>query len=180
MKSTDIAFTIFIIVIFIGLYLSNILAIGLKNVEDNWPLYRCSPAVMPFASIFGHDVGDNFMQCIQATQSGYMDYLMMPLNHIISLVGSVATKIVKDMEFIRRFIGGLRDKIMNIFKNIFGVFSNIIIGFQRIIIAMRDLVNKLAGIFATLMFVMSGALMVLQSLWGGVFGQMVRSLGRLS
>jgi hypothetical protein len=84
------------------------------------------------------------------------------------------------MEFIRRFIGGLRDKIMNIFKNIFGVFSNIIIGFQRIIIAMRDLVNKLAGIFATLMFVMSGALMVLQSLWGGVFGQMVRSLGRLS
>jgi len=43
---------------------------------------------------------------------------------------------------------------------------------------MRDLVNKLAGIFATLMFVMSSALMVMKSLWGGIFGQMVRSLGR--
>jgi len=178
MKSTDIAFTIFIIVVFLGLYVANILAIGMKKVKDNWPLYRCSPAVMPFASIFGHDVGDNFMQCIQATQSGYMDYLMMPLNHVISLVGSVATKIVKDTENIRKFIGGLRDKIMGVFKNIFGIFSNIIIGFQRILIAMRDLVNKLAGIFATLMFVMQSALMAMKSLWGGIFGQMVRSLGK--
>jgi len=178
MKSTDIAFTIIIIVIFVGLFVANILAIGMKKVKDNWPLYRCSPAVMPIASIFGHDTGDNFMQCIQATQSGYMDYLMMPLNHIISLVGSVATKIVKDTESIRGFIGGLRDKIMGVFKNIFGIFTNIIIGFQRIIIAMRDLVNKLAGIFATLMFVMSSALMVMKSLWGGIFGQMVRSLGK--
>lgn len=178
MKSTDIAFTILIIAVFIGLYLSNILAIGMKKVQDNWPLYRCSPAVMPFAKLFGHDVGDNFMQCIQTTQSGYMDYLMMPLNHVISLVGSVATKIVKDTENIRAFIGSLRDKILSVVKNIFGVFNNIIIGFQRIIISMRDLVNKLAGIFATLMFIMQSALLVMQSLWGGIFGQMVRSLSR--
>jgi len=178
MKSTDIIFTIIIIVVFLGLYLSNVLAIGMKKVKDNWPLYRCSPSVMPFASLFGHDVGDNFMQCIQTTQSSYMEYLMLPLNHVISLVGGVATKIVKDTENIRGFIGGLRDKIMSVVKNIFGVFSNILIGFQRIIISMRDLVNKLAGIFATLMFVMSSALMVMKSLWGGVFGQMVRSLGR--
>jgi hypothetical protein len=178
MKSADIAFTILIIVVFLGLYLSNILAIGMKRVKDNWPLYRCSPAVMPFAKLFGHDVQDNFMQCIQTTQSSYMDYLMMPLNHVISLVGSVATKIVKDTENIRGFIGGLRDKIMSVFKNVFGIFNNIIIGFQRIIIAMRDLVNKLAGIFATLMFVMSSAMMVMKSMWGGIFGQMVRSLKR--
>lgn len=103
---------------------------------------------------------------------------MMPLNHVISLVGGVASKIVKDTESIRNFIGKLRDKILFTIKNIFAVFSNILIGFQRIIIAMRDLVNKLAGIFATLMFIMSSAIMTMKSLWGGVFGQMVRSLGR--
>jgi hypothetical protein len=32
MKSTDIAFTIFIIVVFLGLYVANILAIGIKNL----------------------------------------------------------------------------------------------------------------------------------------------------
>ena len=178
MKSTDITFTILIIVVFLGLYLSNILAIGMKKVKDNWPLYRCSPAVMPFASLFGHDVGDNFMQCIQTTQSSYMNYLMMPLNHVISLIGSVATKIVKDTESIRGFVGGLRDKIMGLVKNIFGIFSNILSGFQKIIIAMRDMINKLVAIFATLMFIMQGSLYTMQSMWGGVFGQMVRALGR--
>ena len=117
-------------------------ALKMKKVKDNWPLYRCSPAVMPCAKLFGHDVGDNFMQCIQATQSSYMDYLMMPINHVISLVGSVATKIVKDTENIRKFIGGLRDKILGLVKNIFGVFSNILIGLQKIIIALRDMINK--------------------------------------
>ena len=178
MKSTDIAFTIFIIVIFLGLYIANNLAIGIKKVKDDWPLYRCSPAVMPFASFFGHNVSENFMQCIQTIQSSYIAYLMMPLNHVISLVGRVAAKIVKDTERIRNFIGSLRDKILFVIKNIFSIFSNILIAFQKIIISMKDLVNKLAGIFATLMFVMSSALMVMQSLWGGVFGQMVRSLGR--
>jgi hypothetical protein len=178
MKSTDITFTIIIIVIFLGLYISNVLAIGMKKVQDNWPLYRCSPAVMPFASFFGHDVGDNFMQCIQTTQSGYMDYLMLPLNNIISMVGSIATKIVKDTSNIRNFVGELRDKIMGIFKNIFGVFTNILTGFQKIIIALRDMIQKVVAIFATLMFIMQGSLYTMQSMWGGVFGQMIRSLGR--
>lgn len=178
MKSTDITFTIIIIVIFLGLYISNVLAIGMKKVQDNWPLYRCSPAVMPFASLFGHDVGDNFMQCIQTTQSGYMDYLMLPLNNIISMVGSIATKIVKDTSNIRNFVGELRDKIMGIFKNIFGVFTNILTGFQKIIIALRDMIQKVVAIVATLMFIMQGSLYTMQSMWGGVFGQMIRSLGR--
>jgi hypothetical protein len=67
---------------------------------------------------------------------------------------------------------------MGLVKNIFGVFSNILIGLQKIIIALRDMINKLVAIFATLMFILQGSLYTMQSMWGGVFGQMVRSLGR--
>jgi len=176
MKSTDITQTIFIIAIFLLLYVSNILAIGLKKVQDNWPLYKCSPAVMPFAGLFGYDVAKNFTGCIQTTQSGYMDFLMLPLNYIISMVGTIAKKIVKDTAKIRDFVGNLRDKIIGIVSKIFGVFSNIIIAFQRIIIGMKDMIKKLVGIFSTLMFIMQGGLYTMQSMWGGVFGVMVRSL----
>jgi len=178
MKSSDISQSAFIIGVFLLLYVSNILAIGLKKVEDNWPLYRCSPAVMPFAGLFGHDVAQNFIGCIQTTQSGYMDYLMLPLNYIISMVGTIAKKIVKDTSNIRDFIGNLRNKIIGIVTNIFGVFSNIIIAVQRIIIGMKDMIKKLVGIFSTLMFIMQGGLYTMQSMWGGVFGVMVRSLAR--
>ena len=60
MKTSDLLNSIFIIAVFIGLYIANILAIGKKNIEKNWPIYRCSPLVMPFANMFGHDTMKNF------------------------------------------------------------------------------------------------------------------------
>lgn len=176
MKVSDILLTIFIIAIFLGLYVSNVLAIGMKKVQDNWPLYRCSPAVMPFAGIFGHDVGTNLMQCIQTTQTSYMDYLMLPLNYVIKLIGMVAKKIVKDIDKIRAFVSQLREKIMRIIQDTFGVLLNILISFQKILIVMRDMVNKIIGIFVTLMYIMQGAMFTMQSMWAGINGQMVRSM----
>ena len=178
MNLIDITHAMFIIVMFLALYLANALAIGMKKIEQDWPSYRCSPAVMPIASWFGHDTGKNFMQCIQSTQSGYMDYLMQPLNYIISMIGTIAAKIIKDTASVRDFVGNLRNKIINMVKSIFGIFSNIIIAFQRIIISMKDMIKKLVGVFTTVLYIMQGGLYTMQSMWGGIFGQMVRSLGR--
>jgi hypothetical protein len=43
---------------------------------------------------------------------------------------------------------------------------------------MRDMVNKLVGVMATLMYVLQGALFTMESLWAGIMGQLVRSLGK--
>ena len=69
MRSSDISLTITILLIFAGMYLYNILAVGIKNIQGNWPEYRCNPSVMPFAGMFGHEVGSNFTYCIQNMQS---------------------------------------------------------------------------------------------------------------
>ena len=143
MKTGDILNTIFIIVMYLALYLANVLAIGMKKIEQDWPSYRCSPAVMPFAGLFGHDTGQNFSQCIQTTQSGHMEYLMQPLNYIINMMGTIASKIVKDTSNVRDFVGNLRNKIIKMIQNVLGIFSNIIIAFQRIIISMKDMIKKL-------------------------------------
>jgi hypothetical protein len=178
MKLIDIGHAIFIIVMYLALYISNIVAVGLKNIEQDWPTYRCTPGGMAIAGFIGYDSKLNFMQCIQTTQSGYMDYLMQPINYIISMIGMIANKVVKDTGNIRDFVGNLRNKIIKMVQAIFGIFSNIIIAFQRIIISMKDMIKKLVGIFSTLMFIMQGGLYTMQSMWGGIFGQMVRSLGR--
>lgn len=177
MKTGDILYSILIIVIFLGLYIANVLAIGIKKVQDNWPLYRCSPAVMPFAGVFGYDVGDNFMGCIQTTQSGYMDYLMIPVKHVIGLVGTVAGKIVKDINKVREFMDGLRNKIIKVIQNTFGVFLNILIAFQKMIINIKDMISKLVGVFITLLYIMQGAMYTIQSMWNGLNGSLVRALG---
>ena len=58
MKSSDITLTIFIVVLFILLFMVNILAVGIKNIENNWPTYRCNPVVMPFVACLAR--GDQF------------------------------------------------------------------------------------------------------------------------
>jgi len=176
MKVSDILITIIIIIIFLGLYVSNVLAIGIKKVQDNWPVYRCSPTVMPFAGIFGYDVGDNFNQCMQTTQTSYMEYLMLPMNYILKLVGNVASKIVSDINSVRGVMDRLRNQVMSIIQNTFGVLLNIVIGFQKIIISLRDLINKLVGVVMTLLYILQGAMFTMQSLWNGINGSLVRSL----
>ena len=50
MNSVDIIQSFFILLIFVSLFLVNILSVGIKNIEDDWPTYRCNPVVMPFAN----------------------------------------------------------------------------------------------------------------------------------
>jgi hypothetical protein len=177
MSSSDIFTSVFIIFIFIALSASNALAVGVKNIKKNWMIYRCNPGIIPFASFFGHDVQENFMYCIQNTQSGYMKYLMVPFHYILSLVGTVAGQLVKNIQSVREFINRLRARIIKIIQDLFGVILNVIITFQKIIISMRDLMNKLVGVFTTILYIMTGAMYTIQSMWAGVAGVLVRSLG---
>ena len=85
MRSSDITLTIVIILIFVAMYFYNILAVGIKNIQDNWPEYRCNPSIMPFAGMFGHDAGSNFTFCIQNMQTDFMGYLLQPLTYLTSV-----------------------------------------------------------------------------------------------
>ena len=38
---------------------------NLSTIKENWAEYRCQPQIMPFASLFGHDINENFQFCIQ-------------------------------------------------------------------------------------------------------------------
>ena len=154
----------------------NILSVGIKNIEDNWPTYRCNPVVMPFAGIFGQDPVSNFTYCIQTMQSSYMDYLLQPVNYNLSSVANVGSVITDAMDSARAFINNLRNFITDIIQNVFGVFLNILIEFQRIMVDIKDMVAKLVGILATLMYTVEGSMYTMQSTWNGAPGQMVKAL----
>ena len=176
MGASDISQTIFILLIFVALFAYNILSVGIKKIEDDWPTYRCNPAVMPFASMFGQDAAQNFTYCIQTMQSNYMDYLMQPFNYNLGVVSQLGSTLTTSMNSVRAFISNLRDFITNIVQSVFGVFLNILIEFQRITIAIKDMAGKLVGVLATLMYTLDGSVLTMQSVWNGAPGQMVRAL----
>jgi len=179
MKSSDITLSIFIVLVFIAMYFYNILAVGIKNVQDNWPEYRCNPMVMPFAGTFGHDAGQNFTYCIQTMQSDYMGVLLQPINYALSVTNSATGGIMNSVQSIREFMNQLRNSITSIVGSIFGVFLNILIQFQFIIVKIKDTMSKIIGIMATMMYILQGSVMTMQSSWNGPPGDMVRFMGKL-
>ena len=176
MKTSDLTTTILIIFIFVLLYVFNILSVGINKIKEDWPLYRCNPVVMPFASFFGHDASTNFTYCIQSMQSNYMSYLMQPLMYNLDVIGDIGNSITNSINDVREFFNNIRNSITSIVQSIFGVFLNILIEFQRLTINIKDLFNKLIGILITLMYTLDGSVHTMNSIWAGPPGQLTRAL----
>mgnify|MGYP001214979578 CR=1 FL=1 len=179
MRSSDITLSIVIILIFIGMYFYNVLAVNFKNIKENWPQYRCNPTVMPFAGQFGHDAKTNFTYCIQNMQTDYMDYLLQPLHYLYSVMGDVADSLMNSIQFIRAFFHVIRTFFMTIVKSIFGVFLNLLIQIQFILMKVKDMVSKIVGVVAALLYILQGSVMTMQSGWNGPPGDLVRFIGTI-
>jgi len=173
MKSSDLFKSILIIVLFFILYLLNALASGKKYVEDNWATMRCNPSVMPFANKFGHDTTENFHYCIQNMQGDYMNYLMEPINYTIDLMNKSATNANFGLQGSRNFMSNFRFMSADIFKNIFGVFLNTLIVFQTMIIKMKDMLGKVVGVIAAMMYILQGSLQTMDSAMSGTIGKLI-------
>ena len=179
MGSNDGALTILIIIIFIILYMFNILAVGLKNIKEDWPKYRCNPMVMPMAGALspdGKSASENFTYCIQTMQKDYMQYLLQPVNYNLNVLGSNASAITDSLNNVRAFFNNLRNMITEVIQNVFGVFLNLVIEFQRITINIKDLFGKTLGIMTTLLYTISGSVMTMESMWKGPPGKTVQAL----
>ena len=162
----NIAFAIYIA----GVFYYNQLA----QIKAQWPLYRCNPMYMFLAD----NVEENFVYCIQSMQSNFMGYLLQPLTFITSSLGSMLNGFMGDIQNIRAMFNKIRTFFSSIFQSIFGVFMNIVIEFQKITIGIIDLIGKTIGIMTTLLYMLDGSIMTMQSTWNGPPGQIVRALGK--
>jgi phage-related protein len=179
MRSTDITLSIFIILVFVGLYFYNILAVGIKKIKTNWIEYRCNPMIMPFAGTFGHNVMTNFTHCIQNTQMDFMGHLLQPVHYLMAVMNKTIGGITESVQNIRSFINVFRNMITSIVQSIFGIFINILTQFQFILIKMKDMLGKIVGVMATMMYILQGTVMTMQSSWNGPPGNMVRMMSKL-
>jgi len=181
MRTSDILLSTFIFIVFIALYMSNVLAIGIENIKQNWPKYRCNPMIMPFAGVVGPsgvNSSNNFIYCVQNMQTNYMQYLLQPVNYSLNSMGSVAFSLTNSIDSVRKFFDYLRTQVSSIVQGVFGVFLNIIIEFQRNVINIKDLFGKLTGILATFIYLLNGSVLSMQSVWAGPPGQLVRKMGK--
>ena len=80
----DSGSAVVIIIIFSLVHILLAVSIGITNIRKNWEKYKCDPAIMPFAGVFGHDVTENFNQCIKTTQVDFMGPFLEPVYQSLS------------------------------------------------------------------------------------------------
>ena len=109
-------------------------------------------------------------------QSDYMSYLLKPVNYNIDIIGSMGKEIGTAVNSTRAFISNLRNMVSDIVGNIFGVFLNILIQFQKMLLGLKDVVGKITGTMATLVWILEGSIMTGESGWAGPPGQVTRAI----
>jgi uncharacterized membrane protein (Fun14 family) len=176
MKTSDLLNSIFIIAVFIGLYVASILAIGKKNIEKNWPIYRCSPLVMPFASMFGHDTMQNFTYCIQTMQTDFMGPFLAPSNYLSAISGTNMKRSNKNNKNSMGSLAYLRATISNNFANFYNVFGNLGVILQYMITKLKDMVQKITGIYMASFSILQASGITAESTWNALPGKLLRAL----
>ena len=159
----------FAIYVGVNIYYSQV-----AQIKAQWPLYRCNPMYMFLAD----NMEENFVYCIQTTQTSFMGYLLQPLTFITSSLGGLLGGVIEEVNDIRAMFDKIRTFVSDIVQSIFGVFLNLIIEFQRITIGIKDLIGKTVGIMVGLMYIMDGSVKTMNSTWNGPPGQLVRTLGK--
>jgi hypothetical protein len=144
------------------------------EIKAKWPLYRCNPLYMPLAD----DVQSNFVYCIQSMQTNLMGYILEPLTFLTSSISYILSDFLDAINMVRAMFNKIRTFISSIIQSVFGVFLNLVIEFQKITIGIKDLIGKTIGIMTTLMYVIDGSVLTMQSTWNGPPGQLVKALGK--
>ena len=176
MKFGDITKSILIILLFVILFFSTFFIMGLKDIKENWPKYRCSPLYMPLAGSLGYDAAENFSYCVGNIQSGMMGFFLEPIQYILGMGVELFNEITGSLNFIRTFISEIRNRAKAIIGDIYGIFINVIIQFQKLIIKLKDTMMKLVGVITTFVYLIQSARLTGNSIKDGPIGQTLEYL----
>jgi hypothetical protein len=143
---------IFVTVILAGIWYALNAAIDVAEISKNWPKYRCSPAVMPFASVYGYNTTENFNYCLQNTFNGQVGGVTGPFFTILAtIIGSIG-KFLEVLNSLRVMLatvwGGMNRMIQDFTTRFKAILANI----KNTSLRMQILIQRVFASFYSVMF----------------------------
>ncbi len=148
--------------------------INKKQINKNWPQYRCKPYILPFA---GWAVGpngtsptDNFTNCMWSINKTFFDILISPFTDILKVITGILSSMTSDIQNIRKMITYLRDNMEEIARDalqkIWDAYVRIAFLFKTILRVFK----KLGDVYKDLFDVLLYAFYSVASIWNGPIG----------
>lgn len=176
MNASDITLTIGIFVVFVYLFAGIVMAQGINHIKQNWNEYKCHPAVIPTASIFGHDVQQNFVECITSMGNLNFNLLTGPFNHLVSGMSSGMSGFADTLNSTRGMFASVRGMFGGGIGGIFGMINNILVVLQQLAGTMTAVIYSIFGIISVIFRLLEGVQASMEGVWKGTPGHIVRML----
>jgi len=130
---------------------------NLDNIKEDWPKYRCSPAIMPFASVFGHNTKENFDFCMNKIFNTFSLPFIGSIGSIFSEFSSFLQSIFNSINSLRQTIATLGGGVNVIFQEFTDRITNFFFTLKLSAIRMKMLFGRMyATLFSVMYMGMSG------------------------
>lgn len=179
---------VFYFILLIGIcsylyYLTNV-----ESIKNNWVENRCKLSIIPFAGWINAPDGmtpneytsQNFTFCVQNMVTKFTQYLLLPIQFIISIVTKFFTLLAETVNNIREHINVLKQRVKYIVDEIYNRIVNFIIPFNVIFMKFADIMGKLKGVLATMMYSILGVYYTIKSTMGVILDFIIAILVTLT
>lgn len=134
-----------------------------EEVKRNWPKYRCKPNIMPFASLYGHDTGENFNFCLMNMFGAEMGAAFGPLFVVIGSMVNVLVTLVKTANSLRLQFATMMGGINTLFQNFADRFKQLSAAISMSAYRMKLIMGRLYGTFFAMMYMSISGMAAMQN-----------------
>lgn len=150
-------FLILLIAIMFSLFYGTTVIFDLKKIKDNWAEKRCSPTIMPFASIFGYDAKENFEFCMGNIFNIHSQGYVHSSNHMFSGFTDLLSQMSGSMNSLRNTVATMGGGINVIFQEFTERISMFFFKLRVSAITIKSLIGRMYAILFSVMYMgMSG------------------------
>jgi hypothetical protein len=150
---------IIIITLFLGfVWYSMSAALDVAEISRNWPKYRCSPSVMPFASWYGYNTSENFNYCLQNIFQGQLGAVTGPFGSILGTIIQNLMKFLQNLNSLRVMLATMVGGVSKMFQEFLDRFKLLMSQVRTTGQHMKFLMGRVFATFYAVMYMGLSAL----------------------
>ena len=153
----------------------------IQPIVSDWNNQRCSPVVIPFAGIINKPAnmtafeftGSNFVNCVTTILEDISSDAFAPIQYIMNLFIYEYNNIIAAINSIRAIFNNIRVAVENVIENVMSRILNILIPVQQFVVLMKDMLSKVNGALAGIIYTVFGAYLTLKSLFANIINLVI-------
>ena len=173
---SDLWITVIVCIVIILLVSYYYVMNHIQPIVADWNNQKCSPVVIPFAGLINKPAnmtafefaGSNFTNCVTTILANISSDAFAPVEYLMNVFIHEFKSIVGAMDAVRAVFDKIRINIKIVIDNVMSRLLNIMIPVQQFIVLMKDMLAKINGALAGILYTVFGSYLTIKSLFSNI------------